>query len=278
MNKPAETTTDIYQPPGKSWSELLFYIFCGFILLFLIFPLFIVIPISFSSAEYLQFPPPGFSLQWYRNFFGSESWMTGLINSLKVASLTSVLASVLAIPAALTLSRQKFKGANIIYSFFISPLIIPVIIVAVAVFFHFSRMKLIGNLYALVLAHTIIAVPVVLVTASASLQVVDRNLEYAAMSLGANPLVTFFKVTFPLIRPGVISGALFAFIISFDEVVIATFLSTYRSLTLPKHMWSAIREEIDPTIAACSSLLILTAVLLLTTVNILNRRAERLRS
>ncbi|MGD2272171.1 MAG: ABC transporter permease [Desulfobacterales bacterium] len=203
--------------------------------------------------------------------------MTGLVNSIKVASLTSILSSVLAIPAALTLSRQKIKGANMIYSFFISPLIIPVIIVAVAVFFHFSRMELIGNLYALVLAHSILAVPIVLVTTSASLQVVDRNLEYAAMSLGANPLVTFFKVTFPLIRPGVISGALFAFIISFDEVVIATFLSTYRSLTLPKHMWSAIREEIDPTIAACSCLLILTAILLIATVTILNRRAERLR-
>ena len=278
MNLSPDKSMGIYKPPGINWIQVLFYIFCGLVLLFLIIPLFVVIPISFSSATYLEFPPSGYSIKWYRNFFGHDVWITALLNSIKIGVMTSVLACLLGIPAALTLTRQKFKGKNIIYSFLISPMIIPVIVVAIAVFFHFSNMKLIGNIYTIVLAHTILAVPVVLITVSASLQGFDQTLEYAAMSLGANRFVTFFKITFPLIRPGVISGALFAFITSFDEPVIAFFLSSYRSLTLPKHMWGAVREQIDPTIAACSSLLIFTAIFLLISVAIVTRRAERLRS
>ncbi|MCK5600971.1 ABC transporter permease [Candidatus Pacearchaeota archaeon] len=272
-NKPIEEN----KPPGKSWIEILFYIFCGLILLFLIIPLFIVIPISFSSATYLEFPPSGYSLKWYKNFFGHDVWITALINSIKIGVMTSVLACLLGIPTALTLTRKKIKGKNIIYSFLISPMIVPVIIIAIGVFFHFSKLKLIGNIYTIVLAHTVLAIPVVLITVSASLQGFDKNLEYAAMSLGANRFVTFFKITFPLIQPGIISGALFAFITSFDEPVIAFFLSSYRSLTLPKHMWGAIREQIDPTIAVCSSLLIVTAIFLLISVAVVSKRAERLR-
>lgn len=270
-------SSDTYKPAGKGPSEVLFYIYCGLVLLFLILPLFIVIPISFSSATYLEFPPKGYSLKWYKMFFGSGMWMTALMNSIKIGILTSLLSCALGIPAALTLTRQKYKRADLIYSFLISPMIIPVIIVGIGVFFFFSKLKLIGSIYTIVLAHTILAVPVVLITVSASLQGFDRNLEHAALSLGANRLKTFFLITFPLIRPGVVSGALFAFITSFDEVVIAFFLSTYRSLTLPKYMWGAIREQIDPTIAACSTLLILMAIFLLISVAMLARRAERLR-
>ena len=173
---------------------------------------------------------------------------------------------------------MKAARKSFLTSFLISPMIIPVIIIAIGAFFHFSRLRLIGNIYTIVLAHTVLAIPVVLITVSASLQGFDESLEYAAMSLGANRFVTFFKITFPLIQPGIISGALFAFITSFDEPVIALFLSTYRSLTLPKYMWGAIREMIDPTIAACSTLLIFTAIFLLVSVAIITRRAERLRS
>jgi putative spermidine/putrescine transport system permease protein len=277
MRNHDEGSARIHDPNKNRWFEVTFYGLCGLILLFLILPLFVVIPISFSSASFLQFPPTEFSLKWYRNFFGSDIWMTALLNSFKIAILSSLLATTLAIMAALTLTRHKFKGANLIFSFLISPMIVPVIIIAVGSFFQFSRLRLIGNFYTIVLAHAVISIPIVLITISASLQVFDRNLEYAALSLGANPLVTFFKITFPIIRPGVISGALFAFITSFDEVVISYFLSTYRSITLPKHMWSALREQIDPTIAASSTLLILTAVCLLITVSVLMKRAERLR-
>ena len=191
--------------------------------------------------------------------------------------MTSVLASVLGIPTALALTRHKFKGAQFIYSFLISPMIIPVVIVAIAMYFHFARFKLIGNVYTLALAHAVLAIPVVLITVCASLQGFDQSLEHAAMSLGAHRLTTFFQITFPLIRPGVVSGALFAFIISFDEVVIALFLATYRSVTLPKHMWSVIRQEIDPTMAAVASLLVCTSVFLLLCVAMISRRAEQLR-
>jgi putative spermidine/putrescine transport system permease protein len=270
------TSQERYQPPKKTWIEILFYIFCGLVCVFLISPLFIVLPISLSSSKYLEFPPRGFSLQWYRNFFMSTEWSRATLNSIKIATMTSVLASLLGIPAALALTRQKFKRAQWIYSFLISPMIVPVIIIAIAVYFHFARLKFVGNIYALTLAHTILAIPIVVITVSASLQGIDQTLEYAAMSLGANRLKTFFKITFPLIKPGVISGALFAFITSFDEVVIAFFLSGYRAITLPRHMWSAIREEIDPTIAAVSSILVFVSILLLVSVAILRRRYRRL--
>lgn len=204
--------------------------------------------------------------------------MRALLNSVKIALMSSALATTLGVTAALALTRYKFKGKNLIFSFLISPMIIPVIIIAIGAFFQFSRLRLIGNIYTIVLAHTVISVPIVLITISASLQVFDRSLEYAALSLGASPFVTFFKITFPIIRPGVISGALFAFITSFDEVVISFFLSTYRSITLPRHMWSSLREQIDPTIAASSSLLILTAVVMLIFVAILAKRAENMRA
>jgi len=264
------------RPPGKGILELAYYVFCGLILLFLIAPLFIVIPISFSPTQFLEFPPRTLSLQWYRNYFSSVEWVTGTINSLQVAVMTSLLSTALGITAALALTRHRFKGGNLIHSFLISPMITPVIIVAIAIYFFMSRLHLVGSVYALALAHTVLAIPVVVVTVSAALQGFDRTLERAALSLGANPFQTFFKVTFPIIRPGVISGALFAFITSFDEVVIAIFVATYRSLTLPKHMWAALRQEIDPTIAAVSTLLVTVTIFLLLTIAFLQRRAARL--
>jgi putative spermidine/putrescine transport system permease protein len=268
----------IYRAPKKDWTEILFYILCGLIFLFLVLPLFIVLPISFSSSKYLEFPPRGLSFQWYKNFFVTKEWVMATFNSIKIATMTSILASLLGIPAALTLSREKFKASQFFHSFLLLPMILPAIIVAIAVYFHFAKLKLLGSIYTLTLAHTILAIPVVFITVSASLQGFDRNLEYAAMSLGANRFMTFFKVTFPLIRPGVVSGALFAFITSFDEIVVAIFLSGYRAITLPRHMWSSIREEIDPTIAAVSSLLIFTSIFLLLSVAMLRRRGERLRT
>ncbi|MEW6262647.1 MAG: ABC transporter permease [Thermodesulfobacteriota bacterium] len=267
----------IHRPLRKGLAEIGYYCLCGLILFFLIAPLFIVIPISFSASQFLEFPPRGLSLRWYRNFFSSHEWVTGTLNSLQVAVMTSLLSSLLGIPTALALTRHRFRGGHLIHSFLISPMITPVIIVAIAIYFFFARIHLVGSVYSLALAHTVLAIPVVVVTVSASLQGFDLTLERAAMSLGANRLQTFFRVTFPLIRPGVISGMLFAFITSFDEVVIAIFVATYRSLTLPKHMWAAMRQEIDPTIAAVSTLLVAGSISLILTVAALQRRAARLR-
>jgi len=267
---------EILELSKKNWIDILFYIFCGLIFLFLMLPLFIILPISFSSSLYLEFPPRGFSLQWYRNYFGAGEWMRATLNSFKIGIMTSAFSSLLGVPAALFLSRKRFKGKQFIYSFLLSPMIVPTIIIAIAVYFLFAKMALVGSIYSIALAHTVLAVPIMVITVSAALQGVDQSLEYAAMILGANRVKTFFKITFPLIRSGVITGALFAFITSFDEIVIAIFLSSHPSLTLPKHMWSAILEEIDPTIAAVSTILVFLSVSLLLSVAWLRKLAERL--
>lgn len=276
MNPAAATAPIAYRQRRWDLPKLIFYLFCGLILLFLIAPLFIVVPISFSSARYLEFPPRDFSLQWYRNFFGSGEWTRGAVNSLQIAAMASLLSSLLGIPTAMALTRYRFKGRQALQSLLIAPMITPVIIIAIAVYFFFANLHMIGGVIPLVISHTMLAIPVVLVTVSASLQGLDLSLEQAAMSLGANRWKTFLLVTFPLIRPGVISGALFAFITSFDEVVIAIFVSTYRCLTLPKHMWSAMRQEIDPTIAAASSLLVALSMLIIFLVAFMQKRRSRM--
>lgn len=239
--------------------------------------MFIVIPISFSSSRYLQFPPVGFSLQWYHNFFSSNEWIRATLNSFRIAIMASILSSLLGIPAALSLTRYRFKGSQALQSLMISPMITPVIIIAIAVYFFFAKLHLIGGIFPLVISHSILAIPVVLVTVSAALQGFDHSLEQAAMSLGANRFKTFFLVTLPIIKPGVVSGALFAFITSFDEVVISIFVSTYRCLTLPKHMWSAMRQEIDPTIAAVSSLLVTFSILIIFLVSLAQKHSSHIR-
>lgn len=250
-----------------------FYLLCLAIFVFLILPVFIIIPISFSSAKYLQFPPKGFSLQWYQEYFSDRVWISATLLSLRVAALTMVLATVLGTMASLALVRGRFRGKGLIHALILSPMIIPVIIVAISVYLFFSRLRLIGTEWGLVLAHTILALPFVVVNVSASLKGFDETLERAAISLGASRFQALRKVTFPLIRPGIISGALFAFITSFDEVVVAIFISGSRAVTLPKQMWDGIRIAINPTISAVASLFIVFSILLLLAIEILRRRS-----
>jgi putative spermidine/putrescine transport system permease protein len=253
----------------------LLYILCTIIFLFLILPIFVIIPISFSSARFLQFPPQGFSLQWYADYFGSRTWISATLLSFKVGIITMLCATFFGTLASLALVRGNFKGKKLIYGILLSPLIIPFIIVGVALYYFFSELHLIGSMWGLVIAHTCLALPFVVVNVTATLQGFDITLERAALSLGASRLMTFIKVTFPLIRPGVITGALFAFITSFDEVVIAIFISGSRTVTLPKQMWDGIRVSINPTISAVASLLIIFSVLLLFSTEMLRRYSER---
>jgi putative spermidine/putrescine transport system permease protein len=253
----------------------LLYILCTIIFLFLILPIFVIIPISFSSARFLQFPPQGFSLQWYADYFGSRTWISATLLSFKVGIITMLCATFFGTLASLALVRGNFKGKKLIYGILLSPLIIPFIIVGVALYYFFSKLHLIGSMWGLVIAHTCLALPFVVVNVTATLQGFDITLERAALSLGASRLMTFIKVTFPLIRPGVITGALFAFITSFDEVVIAIFISGSRTVTLPKQMWDGIRVSINPTISAVASLLIIFSVLLLFSTEMLRRYSER---
>lgn len=233
------------------------------VLIFLIVPVLIVIPISFSSAQYLTFPPPGFSLQWYEKFFSDSEWIDSLIKSLEIGTLTTALSLILGSMAAIGIVKGKFPGKQLIQNVFLLPLVVPTIIIALAVYSFQSKTGLIGSTFGLVTAHTVLAIPFVIVTMLASLNGMDRNLEYAALSLGANPFKTFIYVTLPVIRPSVAAAALFAFVSSFDELVVTLFISGVSVITLPKKMWDGVRTEIDPTIAAVSSLLIVTIVVLL---------------
>ncbi len=258
-----------------SW-KWLFYLLCALIFIFLVLPVFVIIPISFSSARFLQFPPQGFSLQWYADYFGSRNWIYATVRSFQVGILTMITATILGTSASFAIVRGDFKGKTVAYGIILSPLIIPVIITSVAVYYFFARLHLVGTLWGLVLAHTVLAIPFVVVNVTATLQGFDITLERAALSLGANRLVTFMRVTFPLIWPGIVSGALFAFITSFDEVVVAIFLTGSKP-TLPKQMWDGIRISINPTISAVASLLIIFSILLLLSLHFLTRRSQRMK-
>jgi len=248
------------------------------VLLYLVFPIMVVVPLSFSAGTYLSFPPPGFSLRWYENFLSRSDWLGAASLSLWVGGAVMVSATALGAPAALALVRSSFPGKNLLTGFIISPLIAPVIIVAIGIYFFYARLGLVGNPFALVIAHTALAVPFVVINVSATLQGFDERLEQAAMNLGATPWRTFWQVTFPIIRPGVLAGALFAFISSFDELVVALFVSGTSAVTLPRKMWESIRFEIDPTIAAVSTILVVLTGTLFLSAELLRQRSERLRS
>jgi putative spermidine/putrescine transport system permease protein len=263
-------------PAERAWHWTLWAI-CALVLGFLILPLLIIVPLSFSSGTFLTFPLPGLSLRWYEELFTSAPWRLSLRNSLVVASAATVLATTLGTLAALGLSRARLPGQGVLLPLIVSPMIVPVVIVAVGVYFFYAPLGLTASLLGLTLAHTALALPFVVITVGATLQGFDRNQARAGASLGASPAVVFFRITLPLILPGVIAGALFAFVTSFDEVVVALFVTGPAERTLPRQMFNGIRENISPVIAAAASLLILLSILLLATLELLRRRNERLR-
>jgi len=274
MKKESVRPISTQKPLVQRLPSFVLYVFCGMVFVFLIAPLFVVIPMSFSSSQFLKFPPPGFSMQWYQNYFESRNWMEATWVSFQVAFLTAILATILGTLLAIALVRGKFPGRNLIYTLVISPMIVPLIITAIAIYFFYAKLHLVGSVPGVVAAHTILAIPFVLVLVTTTLKGFDETLERAALNLGANPLKAFLLVTLPIIKPGVISGALFAFIASFDELVIVIFISGTHAVTLPKRMWDNIREEIDPTIAAVATILIAISILLMFSMELLRRRSE----
>lgn len=235
----------------------------GLILLFLMFPIIIVVVVSFSSATYLTFPPPAFGLRWYQVYFGSEAWLQSTWLSIWIALVVVVLSTTLGTLAALGMNKLPTALRVLASSLILSPLIIPGIIVAIGIYYAFARYGLVGSPVGLILAHTCLAVPFVVTSVSASLAGIDPRLEQAALSLGATPSGTFFQITLPLIRPGILIGALFAFITSFDELIVALFVAGSGAVTLPRRMWDDIQFQIEPTIAAVSTLtIVLTAALM----------------
>jgi putative spermidine/putrescine transport system permease protein len=244
-----------------SAGDRLLRLFVPIILLAMIAPIIVVILLSFSSASYLTFPPPALSLRWYKAYLGSRDWLSATAISVEVAIATVILATALGTAAALGLARLSGLARTLAAGLILSPLIMPVIVVAIGLYFAFARYGLVGTPLGLVLAHTCLAVPFVVTSVGSSLAGLDRRLEMAALSLGASPWGTFRQVTLPLIRPGILVGALFAFITSFDELVVSLFLSGANAVTLPRRMWEDLRYAIDPTIAAVSTLTILVTVL-----------------
>lgn len=263
-------------PMEKGWYYL-HRLICGAVLLFLIAPILVIIPLSFNSVPFFTYPMPGLSLRWYQEFFLASQWQVALYNSIFVAVSVTLLSTTLGTFAALGLSRPNFPWRTAVMGLLISPIIVPVVITAVALYFFYAQVGLLNSYAGVILAHTTIATPFVVITVTATLKGFDHSLTRAAAGLGAPPITIFFKVTMPLILPGMISGALFAFGTSFDEVVLALFIASVEQRTLPRTMFSGIREEISPTITAAATVLILFSIAMLTTVELLRRRSERLR-
>ena len=244
---------------------------------FLILPTFIVVPLSFSAGDFLAFPPPGWSLRWYASYFAQAPWLRATVLSFEVAAVTMLLSTALGTLAAYGVLRGALRRRALVVSLVVSPIIVPPIVIGVAIYGLLAQWDLIGRFLGLVVGHAIGSIAYVMVIVSATLAGFDRSLERAAMSLGAGPLSTFRRVTFPLIRAGVISGAVFAFIHSFDEVVITMFISGVHVQTLPLKMWEDIRNQIDPTIAAVSSMLVLLPVVWLVALEV-GRGLQRAKS
>ncbi|MET4484116.1 ABC transporter permease [Bradyrhizobium sp. F1.13.3] len=264
-------------PIEKCW-HYLHRLICGAVLLFLIAPIFALLPLSFNSVPFFTYPMAGFSLRWYEEFFLSDRWQDALHNSIFVAVVVTLLSTVLGTLAALGLSRPNFPWRTLVVSLLISPIIVPVVITAVAVYFLYAQIGLLNSYSGLILAHTMLATPFVVIAVTATLVGFDHTLTRAAAGLGAPPLTVFFKIVLPLIFPGMISGAVFAFLASFDEVVVALFVTSAEQRTLPMVMFSGLREQMSPTIVAAASVLILFSLALLTTAELLRRRSQRLRS
>ena len=254
--------------------------FCTLVFVFLVAPIIVIVPLSFNAEPYftftegmLRFDPDAYSLRWYREIVDNEAWTRSLINSLVIGASATILATVLGTLAALGLSSPAMPARRLVMGLLISPMVTPVIISAAGMFFFYSSIGLGQTHLGLILAHTALGIPFVVITVTATLSGFDRNLTRAAASLGAGPVVAFRKVQLPLIAPGVVSGALFAFATSFDEVVVVLFMAGIEQRTIPRQMWAGIREQISPAILAVATFLIGFAVLLLATVAWLRRRA-----
>ncbi len=262
----------------KYWDffkSAVFYTFCGLVCFYLVMPNFIVIPISFSAARFLEFPPKAYSFQWYLNYFEQGEWVKATITSFEVAILVTVVATLLGSLAAYGLVRGRFPGKTIINSFVISPMVTPILVTAVAIYKIYADLGLTGTITGFVLGHTIMALPFVVIVMSANLRGIDVEYEYAARNLGANRITTLRRVVFPLALPGMISAGLFAFLISFDELMIALFISSPTLSTLPKKLWDGLRTEINPTIAAVSTLLIVLSIIILAAAGVARKYLEK---
>ena len=273
-----------YLTPMQVLWHYTFLVICGLVFFFLITPIIVVMPLSFNAQDFFTFTPEmlllkpeGYSLKHYVDFFSSDDWQQALRNSFLIAPMATILSVSFGTLAAIGLSQPHVPARRAITAILISPMIVPLIISAAGMYFFYSRVGLQGTYWGVVLAHAALGIPFVIITVTATLVGFDQSLTRAAANMGAGPVTTFFRVQMPLILPGVISGGLFAFITSFDEVVVVLFVGSAGQQTLPWQMFTGLREQISPTILAVATILVTISILLLSTVEILRRRSERLR-
>ncbi|BFM49729.1 ABC transporter permease [Marinomonas sp. THO17] len=250
------------------------YFITGSIAAFLALPIFFIIALSFGSSQWLVFPPPSWTIKWYERFFSNPQWIESALTSLQVAIITSILATLIALPASFALVRGKFPGRDYLYSLFTLPMIVPVVIIAVATYSMFLSLGLTGTLVAFVISHVIVAVPFAMISIINSLKLFDQSIENAAVICGAHRLQAILKVTFPSIKPGIFAGALFAFLVSWDEVVISVMMASPELQTLPVKMWSTLRQDLTPVIAVASTLLIFLSLFIMLAANFLRKRSH----
>ena len=303
----------IYASPLERIWHYAYLVICAGIFIFLVAPILVVLPLSFNAEPYftftqemLTFNPDGYSMRWYdalltdgmlapdipregawwSDMWNNSTWVKAAINSVIIGFWATILATFLGTLAALGLTRPEMPYRRVITAILISPMIVPIIIIATGLFFFYSSPcgiigldcgRLTATYVGIIMAHATLGIPFVIITVTATLSGFDQSLIRASASLGANPRITFFKVILPLILPGVISGALFAFVTSFDEVVAVMFIAGPDQQTIPRQMWNGIREAISPAILAVATILVIISVLLLTTLELLRRRSERLR-
>ncbi len=275
-------------PPYATFTQKLwhyaFRVICGIVFFFLIAPIIVIVPLSFNAQDFFTFTPEmlaldpdGYSFKHYNDFFTNPDWQQAMWNSVRIAPMATLLSVSFGTLAAIGLSQPHVPFRRALMAILISPMIVPLIISAAGMYFFYSRVGLQGSYWGVVLAHAALGIPFVIITVTATLVGFDRSLTRAAANLGANPVTTFAKVQMPLILPGVISGGLFAFITSFDEVVVVLFVGSAGQKTLPWQMFTGLREQISPTILAVATILVTISAILLATIEILRRRSERLR-
>ncbi|TIX18219.1 MAG: ABC transporter permease [Mesorhizobium sp.] len=264
-----------YPTTGERIRMTLLWIWCGLVILFLLVPILIPVPLSFNSGAFFIFPLEGISTRWYEVVLGTQRWQSAIGNSLIVAFGTTLIATTLGTLTAIALSDEKFPGRRIVMPLLLSPLIVPVVITAVGSYLFYARIGLASTYAGIILAHTALASPFVVVTVGASLTGFDRNLMRAAAISGAKPLTSFFRVMLPLILPGVLSGAAFAFVTSFDEVVVVQFLASAGQRTMPLEMFIGLREKLSPAITAAATLMMALSIVLLVVANLLARRGQK---
>lgn len=255
-------------------SRLWLYVIAALVMIFLVAPTLLVIPMSFSNSQYLEFPPRQWSLRWYESYFSSAAWMQATATSLKAGILTALVATPLGTMAAYGLLVSRIRHAGLLTMLLLTPIVVPVILIGIGVFYVYVKLQLVNTLTGLVLAHSMLAIPVVMMVVSSALKTFDLNQEMVARSLGASRQEAFRLVTFPQIRFSVFTGAVLAFLTSFDEIIVSLFVSGGDNSTLTRNMFNALRDQVDPTIAAISTLIVACTSLMLGVTQFIGKKAK----